>query len=151
MITGHRLVSVRILLFFTRSCEAAKKAKDSPQSHRGKQKVGKELLNTSRSGRDRRRNGTNSFWFYRHSTEILVFLCALSRSTIAPRSRPVDFWNCRTPLGWILLSRANCPLPAWLLRLAFSTRSGIIVSELISNRQFSQPCDTCDGIRDERT
>jgi hypothetical protein len=76
MITGYRSVSVRILLFFTRSREAVKKAKDSPQSHRRKQKEGKELLKTSRSGRDRRRSGTNSFWFHRHTTEILVFLCA---------------------------------------------------------------------------
>jgi hypothetical protein len=54
--------------------EESKRFATEPQR---KAKVGKELLKTSRSGRDRRRSGTNSFWFYRHTTEILVFLCAL--------------------------------------------------------------------------
>ncbi len=40
------------------------------REHREKQKVGKELQKTNGSGRVRRRSGTNSFWFYRHMTEI---------------------------------------------------------------------------------
>ena len=75
-----------------------RKANDSPQSHRGKQKAGKELQKTSRPGRNRRRGGTN-------------FLLVLSpydgNISLSLRSLKIDRSPSKQATGFSELSNAS--------------------------------------------